>query len=126
MRKFMREVTHHHNSSSSCESLCHTEEQHCQNTIIIIFYTFQNHHKKHHHIISSPHFMTIDIAMVNNISHQMNLQYDRLYVDGRCYGWSQTQGRVLEQAVGSVFVNLLFQSVSCFCQPSVFVNLLFL
>ena len=29
--------------------------------------------------------------------HQMNLQYDRLYVDGRCYGWSQAQGRVLEQ-----------------------------
>ena len=27
----------------------------------------------------------------------MNLQYDRLYVDGRCYGWSQAQGRVLEQ-----------------------------
>ena len=30
---------------------------------------------------------------------QMSLQYDRLYVDGRCYGWSQAQGRVLEQGV---------------------------
>ena len=29
----------------------------------------------------------------------MSLQYDRLYVDGRCYGWSQAQGRVLEQGV---------------------------
>ena len=88
-----------------------TGKPHCQGTIIIFSFTI---------------FLTRDITRVNNISHQMNLQYDRLYVDGRCYGWSQTQGRVLEQAVGSVFVNLLFLSVSCFCQYSVFVNLLFL
>ena len=44
----------------------------------------------------------------------MSLQYDRLYVDGRCYGWSQAQGRVLEQGVmdyNCVYFDLLLSFV---------------
>ena len=44
----------------------------------------------------------------------MSLQYDRLYVDGRCYGWSQAQGRVLEQGV-MYFVGIHVVHVFYFC-----------
>ena len=48
----------------------------------------------------------------------MSLQYDRLYVDGRCYGWSQAQGRVLEQGV-MYFVCVCVDLLQCLLEQGV-------
>ena len=40
---------------------------------------------------------------------QVMLQYDKLYVDGKCYAWNDVQGRVTENTVGCLQLILLLR-----------------
>ena len=46
----------------------------------------------------------------NNPSAVTSLQWDKLYVDGRCYAWSDQQGRVVEWRPGEEAGDLGFHA----------------